>query len=148
MTTKGWKQRTHTRISSKGRKFRAGRSLYVEPSKEILSYDSIPVIKTVFARKALGAEDMYTKENYNERTPIYVYNAPKVYVSEDEFLHILNTLDRLPDHVLGAARDVKTSDRSGSRARAVVIVSSTKRTKLIIDTQGFDYPRYKGWVFK
>lgn len=96
-------------------------------------------INVSWNRKAIGESDMGFDEEYVHS----LCNVNHVSVNSEQYNKILNTLDDLPVKVLSKVKRVSVKDWGTALA---VIIKSKGKKPLVIDTQGFNYPRYKSWI--
>ena len=89
-------------------------------------------LKVSWQRK-IHNEPIHWTEEYAE---VIKGRVPIVNVTSDQFVKIYKTLERLP---------LKVMNKINKTGSTVIIVKSGSK-KLTIDTQGYDYPRYKSLV--
>jgi hypothetical protein len=131
---RGTPKRKHTRTSSNGKKFSAGRR-------------KAGAVKWYPSRKAENKSDILATERWakrNNNKPVIVSGLPIITVSYPVYENIMNSLMDLPLHVRDKMKKVKTSDSWGYIFGG--IIKTPSRKGLVVDTQGYNYPRYKGFV--
>ena len=94
-------------------------------------------------RKVLGKKDFYNDVNDPSSSKHTLCGLNEVTVTKKQYDNVLDKLDDLPKSILNKTKIVSVDN--WGKSQAVVIKAPGKR-KLAIDTQGYNYARYKSFV--
>ena len=99
---------------------------------------------SMYRKSVVDGQRPFRVDGFQEyKSYIFNVNIPHINVSSNEYNRIAKTLDSIPPHIL--KQMVKLHTRSEWGHIIGGIITDGKR-QLLVDTQGSDYPRYKGVI--
>lgn len=87
----------------------------------------------------MGKEDLET-----EGKTLKLCGVPEITVPKKEYEKILNDLPVLSKRILNKTKLIPVGEWGKSKA---IVIKTKGKKPLAVDTQGFNYPRYKSYLF-